>query len=90
MLFLFLAIAHTDAQEARHDHEERKIAHRIQAEQEAISDIWRPNAKLVSDYRRAQNCYTKFHLYKVPNCDAPLAQVETDFGNLQIARVGVH
>jgi hypothetical protein len=90
MLLLFLTIALTDAQQVQHDREEWKIAHKIQAEQEAISDIWRPNARLVSDYRKAQSCYARFHLYKAPNCDAPLAQVETDLGNLEIARVGAH
>lgn len=90
MLLLFLAMALTDAQQGQHDREESKIAHRIQAEQEAISDIWRPNAKLVSDYRRAQSCYSRFHLYKIPNCDAPLAQVETDLGDLETARAGAH
>jgi hypothetical protein len=88
MLLLFLAMALTDPQQAQHDREEWKIAHRIKAEQEAISDIWRPNARLVSGYRRAQSCYTRFHLYKVPSCDAPLAQVETDLGNLELARAG--
>jgi hypothetical protein len=90
MLLLFLAMVLTDAQQAQHDREEVKIAHRIHAEQEAISDIWRPDARLVSDYRKAQSCYTRFHLYKVLNCDAPLAQVETDLGKLEIARAGAH
>lgn len=90
MLFLFLAMALTDAQQAQHDREEWKIAHRIKAEQDAISDIWRPNGRLVSDYMKAQSCYTKFHLYKVSSCDAPLAQVETDLGNLEMARAGAH
>jgi hypothetical protein len=52
MLLLFLAMALTDPQQAQHDREEWKIAHRIKAEQEAISDIWRPNARLVSGYRK--------------------------------------
>jgi hypothetical protein len=88
MLLLFLAMALTDTQQAQHDHEEWKIAHRIKAEQEAISNIWQPNARLVSDYRKAQSCYTKFHLYKVSSCDAQLAQVETDLGSLEMARAG--
>jgi hypothetical protein len=90
MLLLFLAMALTDAQQAQHDREEWRIAHRIKIEQEAILNIWRPNARVISDFRKAQSCYIKFHLYKVPSCEGPLAQVETDLGNLEIARAATH
>jgi hypothetical protein len=90
MLLLILVMALTDAQQAQHDRDEWKIAHRIQAEHDALSNIWRPDVRLVSDFRKAQSCYKRFHLYKVTTCDAPLAQVETDLGDLEIARAKAH
>lgn len=90
MLFLFFAIALTDAQQARHDRTELAIYQRIQTAQQAISDIWRPNAKLMADYKKAQTCYTNFHLYKAADCDAQLRQVESDLGNVEVARAGPH
>jgi hypothetical protein len=90
MLLLFFAIALTDAQQAQHDRTEWAMAQRIQADQATMSDIWRPDARLVSDYRQARNCYTKFHLYKVPNCNAELAKVDSDLGNVEVARAGAH
>jgi hypothetical protein len=90
MLVLFLAIAFTDTQQAQHDRTERAMYQRIQADQETISDIWQPNARLVSDYKKARACYTDFHLYRVLNCDAQLAQVDSDLGKVEIVKAGAH
>jgi hypothetical protein len=30
-------------------------------------------------------CYTKFHLYKAPNCDAELSQMDRDLGEVEVA-----
>jgi hypothetical protein len=90
MLLLFFAISLTNGQQALHDRTELAMYQRIQADQETISDIWRPDARLVSDYKKAQSCYTKFHLYKVPDCDAQLRQVESDLGNVEVAGTGAH
>jgi hypothetical protein len=86
MLLPFFALAHTDAQQSRHDRDEWVMSQRIEAAQETISDIWRPNAKLVSDYKKVRVCYTEFHLHQAPNCNAELAIVEGDLGNLEVAR----
>lgn len=90
MLFLFLAIAFTDTQQAQHDRAERAMYQRIQADQETISDIWQPNARVMADYKKARACYTNFHLYRVLNCDAQLAQVDRDLGNIEMAKAGAH
>jgi len=86
MFFLYFAIALTNSQQMHHDDTERAIYQRIETSKETISYIWRPNTKLLSDYGRARSCYIKFHLYKVINCDAELAQVEADLGNMALTR----
>ena len=90
MLLLFFAISLTNGQQAQHDRTELAMYQHMQADQETISDIWRPDARLISDFRKAQSCYTKFHLYKVPDCDAQLRQVESDLGNVELAGAGAH
>ena len=85
MLLLIFAMALTDAQQAQHDNTEWAIYQRIKADEAAISEIWHPHAKLLSDQRKAQSCYVKFHLYSAANCDAELAQVDRDLGNVEIA-----
>jgi hypothetical protein len=88
MLLLFFAIALKDAQptQAQHDRNEWAMYQRMQADQESISKIWRPAAKLVSDYKKVRSCYVNFHLYKTPNCDAELTQVERDLGDVDVAQ----
>lgn len=97
MLLLFLAMTLTDAQQVQHDANERRIYQRLQADQAGIADMWTPAAKmhlfrqnstLSVDYRKAQRCYVRFHLYKATSCDAELAGVERDLGNLEVARAG--
>jgi hypothetical protein len=86
MLILFIAMAVTDTQQAQHDRIELAIYTRIQAEQATIAEIWRPNARLLSDYHKARNCYVKFHLYRASTCDAELGQVDRDLGSIEMAR----
>jgi hypothetical protein len=86
MLLLFLALALTDTQQAQHDRAEWAMYQRIQADKESISNISRPSARLVSDYRKASDCYARFHLYKAPNCDAELASVDSDLANVDSPR----
>jgi hypothetical protein len=97
MLLLFLAMTLTDAQQVQHDANERRIEQRLQADQAAIADAWTPAARmhifrrnptLSVDYGKAQRCYVRFHLYKATSCDAELASVERDLGNLEVARGG--
>jgi hypothetical protein len=88
MLLLVFAITLTNAQQAQHDRNELAMYERIQADQETISDIWRPDPRLMSDLKKAQTCYTNFHLYKATDCDAQLRQVESDLGNVEVARSG--
>jgi hypothetical protein len=88
MLLLFFAISLTNAQQAQHDRDELAMYQRIQADQETISDMWRPNARLMADYKKARACYTNFHLYKVPDCDTQLREVKSDLGNVEVANAG--
>jgi hypothetical protein len=44
----------------------------------------------MSDLKRAQACYTNFHLYRAHDCDAQLRQVESDLGNVEVAKAGAH
>jgi hypothetical protein len=85
-MLLLIAMALTDSQQAQHDNVERAIYQRIQADRATISDTWRPGRRLLIDYSKAQSCYVKFHLYRAPNCDAVLAQVEIDLGNVETAQ----
>lgn len=78
ILTLLLAVALTDAQQAKHDEMERTISARITAQENAIWDIWRPSPRLLSDYRAARHCYTQFHLYKVADCEKEIGQVQDD------------
>jgi hypothetical protein len=50
--------------------------------------MWRPPAKLLVDYRKAQKCYVEFHLYRVADCSVEIEKVETDLGNVEVARIG--
>ena len=86
MLLLLFVMALTDSQQASHDEMERAIYERIEADRAAISDIWRPNRRLLADYAKAQTCYAKFHLYRASNCDADLARVEGDLGKVEMAQ----
>lgn len=80
MLFLLLAMALTDTEQAQHDAVELAMYNRLQADQNAIADLWRPPASLLSDYRAARRCYVEFHLYKTESCTAQLAAVDRDLG----------
>jgi hypothetical protein len=90
MLLLLFAMALKDTQQkqtqTQHDRNEWAMYQRMQADQASISDIWRPTAKLMSDYDKARSCYVRFHLYKTPNCDIELTQVEKDLGNVDVAQ----
>lgn len=86
MLLLFLAISFTNAQQTQHDNTEWAIYRRIKADEATISEIWRPQAKLLADYRKARSCYVKFHLYQSNSCDAELAQVDRDLGDVEMAQ----
>jgi hypothetical protein len=86
MLLLFLAISLTDSQQAQHDRVEFAMYQRLQADQAVIEGIWHPRARLVTDLRKARECYTKFHLYKAPGCDTELSQMEQDLGEVHLAQ----
>jgi hypothetical protein len=86
MLLLFLAMSLTDPQQAQHDRTELAMYRRLQADQALIADIWRPSAKLFKDLTKARACYTKFHLYKAPNCEAELSQMDRDLGEIELAQ----
>ncbi len=85
MLFLFLAMVLNDAQQTQHDRTEWAIYQRVQADEAAIADIWRPNPKLLADYRTAHKCYVQFHLYRVAGCSAQFAKVDRDLGHSEAA-----
>jgi hypothetical protein len=86
MLLLFLAIALTEAQQAKHDASEWVMYQQIQADKETIADMWRPNPKLLYDYRRLQRCYVQFHLYRTTDCNNELTEIDLDFGKSEVAR----
>jgi hypothetical protein len=86
MLLLFLAMSLTNAQQAQHDRTELAMYQRLQADQALIADIWHPSARLVADLRKARACYTKFHLYKGPNCETELSQMDRDLGEIELAQ----
>jgi hypothetical protein len=86
MLLLYLSIALNNTQQMQHDVTEWKMYQQMQAEEDTIADIWRPSAQLLADYRKARKCYVRFHLYQVSSCGAELQKVETDLGNLDVAR----
>jgi hypothetical protein len=86
MLLLFLAMSLTDPQQAQHDRTELAMYQRLQDDQARIADIWRPSARLVKDLSKARACYTKFHLYKAPNCEAELSQMDRDLGEIELAQ----
>jgi hypothetical protein len=86
MLLLLIAMTLTKTQQAQHDQDEWAMYQRMQSEKTLIADIWRPNARLVADYHKAQKCYVQFHLYRVKNCQAALAQVDRDLGEVETAQ----
>jgi hypothetical protein len=86
MLLLFLAMSLTNSQQAQHDRTELAMYQRLQADQALIADIWHPSARLVADLRKARACYTKFHLYKGPNCETELSQMDRDLGEIELAQ----
>lgn len=86
MLLLFFSMALTNAQQKQHDQTENTMYQRIQAVKEAIDDIWRPDPKLLADYRKAHTCYVKFHLYRVKSCEDALARLGHDIGNVETAQ----
>ena len=87
MLFLFLSIALTDAQQLQHDVTEWKMYQRIRADDAAIADMWRPPVAVLTDYRKARDCYVQFHLYRKGDCSAELMKLETDLGDVKTARI---
>jgi hypothetical protein len=44
----------------------------------------------MADYKNAQTCYINFHLYRVIDCDAQLRQVDSDLGNVEVAKARAH
>ena len=86
MLLLFAAIALTNGQQTQHDQTEWAMYQRLQADKETIADMWRPNDTLLADYRKAHKCYVQFHLYRAADCNAELAKVDLDLGDLEMAR----
>jgi hypothetical protein len=86
MLLLFFGISLTNAQQAQHDRTELAMYQRIQTDEALVADIWHPNARLVADLRKARACYTKFHLYKAPNCETELSQMDRDLGEVELAQ----
>jgi hypothetical protein len=87
MLLLFLSMALTDAQQLQHDVTEWKIYQRIGEDDAAIADMWRPPAKLLVDYRKARQCYARFHLYRTRDCGTELMKVETDLIDVENGRL---
>jgi hypothetical protein len=59
---------------------------RLQADQAQIADIWHPSASLIADLRKGRAYYMKFNLYKIPNCDAELSQMDRDLGEVELAQ----
>jgi hypothetical protein len=41
---------------------------------------------LLADYRKAHTCDVQFHLYRATDCNAELTKVDSDLGDLEIAR----
>lgn len=83
MLILVLAAALTTAQQQKHDAAELSYYSRMQAEENAVYEIWRPSSRLLSDYRAARRCYVQFHLYKVESCDAEFSRVDRDLSGIK-------
>jgi hypothetical protein len=83
MIALVLAAALTQAQQQKHDADEYAMYQRLQAIDEKVWQIWRPDSKLLSDQRAARRCYTNFHLQKVEGCDAEFDKVEQDLGKVK-------
>jgi hypothetical protein len=83
-MILLLALLFVQAEttsldpQIKHDGIEYALYQRLQADQNAIADIWRPSPKVLSDLRAARRCYTQFHLYKVDGCEAEFAKVDRD------------
>lgn len=86
MLLLFLAMTLTDTQQAKHDATEWAIYQLMQSDEATIADMWRPDAKLLSDYRKLSRCYVQFHLYRTADCNTELTQVDLDLGKAEVAR----
>lgn len=80
ILTLVLAAALTEAQQQKHDAIELELYTRMQADENAVAEVWRPSTKLLSDYRAARRCYVNFHLYKVESCKEEFDQVDHDLG----------
>lgn len=78
MILLVLAFALTQAQQAKHDADELAIYQHMKVDEEAVWQIWRPSAQLLSDYRAVRRCYVQFHLYKVDSCDKELTRLDRD------------
>jgi hypothetical protein len=86
MFLLVLAMTLTNAQQARHDADEWKMYQQMQSDESTIADIWRPDAKLISDDRKLRKCYVQFHLYQATDCNAELMQLDHDLGEEVVAR----
>lgn len=84
MYFLLAAVvALTDAQQSKHDADERAIYALVQADQSRIDEIWRPKPQMLSDMRASRRCYRDFHLYKVEGCNKELDKVDQDLAKPQ-------
>jgi hypothetical protein len=86
MLLLFIIVSLTNPQQAQHDRTELAMYQRLQADQALIAEIWHPGGRLVADLRKARACYTRFRLYKAPNCEAELPQMSRDLGEVELAQ----
>lgn len=75
MLTIFLLALMSQAQ--RNDIE-FTMQQTLVAQSERIADIWHPSKRLLSDYRNAEKCYTKFHLGKTDSCADQLNRVRAD------------
>jgi hypothetical protein len=75
-LLLILALSQT-----QHDKIEYDMYGTLQRQKEVIADIWHPSKQLLTDYAKAQACYTAFHLYKTESCTVRLSQVDVDLLN---------
>lgn len=72
----------TDAKQAKHDQAELAMSVKLHEDQDAVADLWRPSAKLLSDYRAARRCYVQFHLYKVDGCEDEFKKVDDDLSRI--------
>lgn len=75
MLHLILLVALTQQQMAD---AERFMYQKLQMDEAAIFDIWKPSKHLLSDFRHAESCYVKFHLGKERSCKTQLDKLDRE------------